>query len=113
VIRRGEIYLYDGDPVVGNEQGGRRPGVVVSGDPFNDIAGRHIVLVVPVTRRIRGWPTHVLVKSGTGGLEVDSYAMTEQLRAISPRRLARRLGSVDAATMSSITGALRGILALD
>jgi mRNA interferase MazF len=113
VIRRGEVYLYDGDPVVGNEQGGRRPGVIVSGDPFNDVAGHHIVLVVPVTRRNRNWPTHVLVKAGTAGLDADSFAMTEQLRAISPRRLGRRLGCVDAVTLSSIAGSMRGILALD
>lgn len=124
MIRRGEVYLYDGDPVVGNEQGGstgcnprwsrgRRPGVVVSGDPFNEIAGRHIVLIVPLTRRTRHWSTHVPIKAGTAGLDTASYAMTEQVRAVSPHRLGRKLGVVDTVTLASIGEALRGIFALD
>lgn len=113
MIRRGEVYLYDGDPVVGNEQGGRRPGAVVSGDPFNDIAGHHIVLIVPITRRTRHWSTHIPIKAGTAGLDADSYAMVEQVRAISPQRLGRKLGSLDTTTLASISETLRVIFGLD
>lgn len=79
-------------PTVGREQNGRRPGVIVSGEAYT-MTVNALVLAVPVTSRDRGWPNHVGLH-GTHGLAVASWAMTEQVRAISRDRLVTRAGIV-------------------
>lgn len=64
--RRGEVWDIDFDPIVGHEQGGRRPGLIVSVDPFN--AGPStLVFAVPMTRTDRGVPAHVPVSPPKAG----------------------------------------------
>ncbi|HEY3999133.1 MAG TPA: type II toxin-antitoxin system PemK/MazF family toxin [Candidatus Xenobia bacterium] len=64
---RGEIWLADMDPVRGHEQGGRRPVLVVSVDPFNQ-GPAGLVIVLPMTSRARGIPSHGVVEPPEGGL---------------------------------------------
>ncbi len=98
----GEILLADLNPASGHEQGGRRPVVVVSDRRYAAIPG--LFLAVPLTSTDRGLPHHVLIPSDKStGLERISYAMTEQIRALSYRRIDRKLGSTDAVAREEIS----------
>src|ERR1700748_645066 len=94
-LRRGEIYLTDPDPVVGHEQGGRRPFLVISVDPMNR-SSADLVIAVPLTTTDHGSTLHVRIEPPTGGLERVSFAMPEMVRSMSTQRLRRRLGRVSA-----------------
>lgn len=93
----GSVVWVDLDPVEGREQGGRRPFLVIAG-------ARHLQLVdplvvgLPVTTADRGWPNHVRLHGQTG-LDRPSWAMTEQPRTISRRRVGAVAGSVTPATL--------------
>ena len=112
VCERGDVLLTVLDPVVGNEQGKARPCVVVSNDARHaSIAqtGRGVITVVPLTGNAdRILAFHALVRpTSANGLARPSKAQAEQVRSISPRRVLRRLGSVDRETMAAIDEALR------
>jgi len=109
-LRRGSVLWAAPDPTIGVEQAGRRPFVVVASNDYLEQV-THLALVVPVTTTHRSWPNHVLL-GGRTGLEGDSYAMTEQVRAISRRRIVKVAGAVDDATMRRIDVWLRDFLAL-
>ncbi|HLU75686.1 MAG TPA: type II toxin-antitoxin system PemK/MazF family toxin [Nonomuraea sp.] len=84
-LTRGEIWFTDfGDPA-GREQGYPRPALIVSNDNLNR-SRLGLVLAVPLTTRERGYPTHVRVSRDGTGLTKPSWAMVEQIRAISPAR---------------------------
>ncbi|MEZ5080400.1 MAG: type II toxin-antitoxin system PemK/MazF family toxin [Thermoleophilia bacterium] len=99
-VRAGDVWWVDFDPVAGREQGSRRPAVVVASEEYL-ASVTHLVLVVPVTTRDRGWPNHVPLDE-RAGLGRPSFAMTEQPRAISRERLLDAAGRVDEATTGSI-----------
>lgn len=109
--RRGEVWNVALDPVVGHEQGGYRPALVVSSDLLHAIPSR-LVIVIPITGRDRGVRSHVPIVPPEGGLGQPSRAMTEQIRAISARRLGRRLGQVGPATMEAVMARVRLFLDL-
>jgi mRNA interferase MazF len=93
-LTSGDILLCDLNPVAGREQGGVRPVVVVSQDRYSVIPG--LLLAVPLTSRSRKLEHHIEIPADdTTGLKQVSYAMTEQLRAVSIERAGRRLGKVD------------------
>lgn len=83
----GAVHWAEPDPRTGREQGGRRPVLVVASRSFLTVVDT-LAIVVPVTSVDRGWPNHVLLQ----GLGAPSFAMTEQLRAISRSRLHGRVG---------------------
>src|SRR5262249_57827983 len=84
--QRGEVWLADLDPSFGHEQGGRRPALVVSVDPFNaGLSG--LVVVLPITSRIRPLPLHVPVDPPEGGLRRSSAILCDAIRSIDRRRL--------------------------
>ena len=115
-MRRGEVRLVDLDPVRGSEASKRRPAVVVSNDQANAVAerlGRGVVTVVPVTSNTtRVFPFQVLLTAGETGLDVDSKAQAEQVRAVSVDRLGPALGSVSLAATAALDDALRLHLSL-
>ena len=85
-IMRGEIYIADLDPVVGSEQGGERPVLVIQ----NNLGNKHspTVIVLAITSRFhkkRNLPTHVPIESGD--LSKDSIALAEQVRTMDTSRL--------------------------
>lgn len=90
----GAVVWADLDPVVGREQGGRRPHLVVSSQDHLDTVTM-LVTVVPVTSTDRGWPNHVRLVGDTG-LSARSYAMTEQVRTIARERVRALSGAVTA-----------------
>lgn len=108
---RGEVWDVDLNPVVGHDQRGRRPALVVSVDELNH-SPRGLVAVLPLTSKDRGFPTHVPVAEPEGGLTVHSVVMADQIRTISTSRLISRRGSVTPETMAQVEFALRFVLGL-
>lgn len=107
-MRQGEIWFADLEPTKGSEQTGRRPVVIVSGNTLNEAL--QIVIVVPVTSKIKSYPTCVLLrKSRTNGLKKDGEAIPFQIRTLTKKRLMKRIGSV---TNEDLRGILKGLFAV-
>ena len=111
VPRRGEVWDIDFDPVVGHEQGGRRPGLIISADAFNAGPGE-LVFAIPITRTQRHVRAHVPIGPPEGGLSAPSVILCDALRSISRRRLVRRRGQVGPATLIEVDYRLRVLLGL-
>jgi mRNA interferase MazF len=109
LVRRGEIWDVDLDPVVGHEQGGRRPALVVSTDYLHTIPSE-LVTILPLTTRNRGIRAHVHLVPPEGGLNVSSVILTEQIRTVSRLRLRKRRGAVSTETMAAVDERLRYFL---
>ena len=105
-VFKGEIYLADLSPVVGSEQGGVRPVIVVQ----NNIGNRYstTVIISAITSRLNKakLPTHVEIEGSSFGLAKNSVVLCEQVRTIDKRRLKMKLGAVDDITMKKIDRAL-------
>jgi mRNA interferase MazF len=101
-LTSGDVLLCDLNPVAGREEGGIRPVVVVSHHRYAVIPG--LFLAVPLTSRDRGLDHHVGVPADDRtGLTRVSYAMTEQVRAVSDQRARRQLGKVSSETLTAIS----------
>lgn len=105
-VHRGEIYYADLSPVVGSEQGGIRPVLIVQ----NDVGNRHspTVIAAAITSRHdkAKLPTHIAVGGGECGLAKDSIVLLEQIRTLDKRRLRERMGRVDGAVMEQVDAAI-------
>lgn len=112
-VRRGDIFLVDLSPVVGTEQAGIRPALVIQIDRAN-VASPHTV-IVPFTTRIKDarLPSHVRIPAGVGGLAEESVLLCEQIRVIDKRRLVRKMGSVGEEQLSEVGTAVKVILGLE
>lgn len=108
---RGEVWWVGLSPARGRGQGGRRPGLVVSVDEFNQ-GPADLVVLVPLTTKRKGVPFHVEISPPEGGVDRLSYVKCEDLRTVSKARLAERLGSVDVATVAQVEDRLRILLGL-
>jgi len=106
IIKRGDIFYADLSPVIGSEQGGVRPVLVVQ----NDIGNRYspTIIVVAITSQINKakLPTHVEIKSSDYGLPKDSVLLLEQIRTIDKRRLEEKIGHVTEDIMDKVNEAL-------
>ncbi len=102
IFKRGEIYYADLSPVIGSEQGGIRPVLIIQNDVGNKYSPT--VIVCAVTSRITKakLPTHVEIPAGKFGLSKDSVVLLEQMRTLDKRRLQERVGEVDAQAMRKI-----------
>ena len=107
MVLRGEIYRADLNPVIGSEQGGRRPVLVVQNDVGNKYSPT--VIVAAITSRISKarLPTHIEVLAQECGLEKDSVILAEQLRTIDKRRLMERLGVISPEGLRRVNEALQ------
>ena len=105
-IKRGELYYADLSPVVGSEQGGVRPVLVVQNDVGNKYSPT--VIAAAVTSKINKakLPTHIELPSDTFGLQKDSVILLEQIRTLDKRRLKERIGELSVATMSRVDRAI-------
>ena len=105
-IKRGELYYADLSPVVGSEQGGVRPVLVVQ----NDIGNKYspTVIAVAVTSKLTKakLPTHIEIAGHSFGLQRDSVILLEQIRTLDKRRLKERIGALPENTMRKVDGAL-------
>lgn len=103
---RGDIYFADLSPVIGSEQGGFRPVLVIQ----NDIGNKYspTVIVSAITSQIQKarLPTHVELPAHLSGLERDSVVLTEQVRTIDKKRLRRRVSRLDDEVMAKVDEAL-------
>lgn len=102
-MRRGEVYDARLDPIEGSEQAGIRPVIIVSRDAIN--ANSSLVVAVPCTtyrppKRI--YPSQVLIFASDGGLNRDTVALGEQIRAVSKSRLGRFWGSLSNTTLAQL-----------
>jgi mRNA interferase MazF len=111
-MKRGEIWLVQFNPVVGHEQAGQRPALILSADAFN-ASPADLVTVVPLTTKPRKLPSRVRIAAPEGGLRAESWAICEQVRTVSKRRLTSRWGSVAPATMRAVSTVVRMLLDLD
>ena len=105
MIRRGDVYLVQLDPVVGSEVGKTRPAVVLQ----NDLANRSspTVTVIPVSSKAdRVFPFQVRIPPEEGGLERESKALCEQIRTVARTRLVQYLGHLPAERLGEIRAAL-------
>ena len=105
-VKRGDIYFADLSPVVGSEQGGMRPVLIVQ----NDTGNRHSPTVIAAaitsqTGKAR-LPTHISVDAPSCGLSRDSIVLLEQIRTIDKSRLRERMGRLDDETMTKVDNAI-------
>jgi len=108
---RGELWLVDLDPIRGHEQGGKRPALVVSVDPLNH-GPAELVILLPLTTRPKGVPSHVMVRPPEGGVRQVSYIKCEDVRSVSKERMSSRWGAVAPATLTAVEERLRLLLGL-
>ena len=106
MVRRGEIYYADLSPVVGSEQGGVRPVLIVQNDVGNKHSPTVIAAAITSQREKAKLPTHIELRAASCGLSRDSVVLLEQIRTIDKRRLKERMGELDAPAMSQVTNAL-------
>ncbi len=106
IVKKGDIFFADLSPVIGSEQGGVRPVLVVQ----NDIGNKYspTVIVAAVTSQINKakLPTHVEIGALGHGLNKDSVVLLEQLRTIDKKRLKEKIGKVDTDIISEVNEAL-------
>lgn len=105
-VRRGDIFYADLSPVVGSEQGGLRPVLIIQ----NDVGNRYspTVIAAAITSRMgkTRLPTHIDIYAERAGLARDSVILLEQIRTLDKRRLKERLGHLDDGVMSRVNAAI-------
>ena len=104
-IMRGDLFSACLDPVVGSEQGGIRPVLVVQNDVGNRYSPTVIVLAVTGQVNKNRLPTHVPIPAGTNGLAKDSVVLAEQIRTLDKRRLRENIGSLKPEEMQKVSQA--------
>jgi len=111
-LRTGDVWLANLDPVVGSEQAGRRPVLIVSG-PLHLGLPHGVVFAVPITSRDRGLRHQVPITSAASGLsKLPSFTRPEDTRAMAHQRLERRIGTVTPGELSAVRRILRAFLDL-
>ena len=105
-IKRGDIYYADLSPVVGSEQGGVRPVLIVQNDVGNRYSPTVIAAAITSQHDKAKLPTHIQVPSTDSGLTRDSIVLLEQIRTIDKKRLKERMGRLDDTSMAEIDTAL-------
>jgi len=105
-VRRGDIVYANLNPVIGSEQGGTRPVLVLQNDIGNRFSPTTIVAAITSKIRKAKLPTHVELKAGHYGLEKDSVVLLEQLRTIDKRRLKESIAHLDEKTMEKVNHGL-------
>jgi len=107
MIMRGDLFSACLDPVVGSEQGGVRPVLIVQNDVGNRYSPTVIVLAVTGQINKNRLPTHVSVPAGDTGLQKDSVVLAEQIRTLDKRRLREKIGSLHPEVMEKVSEAMR------
>ena len=105
-IKRGDIYYADLSPVVGSEQGGVRPVLIVQNDVGNKFSPTVIAAAITSQKYKTNLPTHIQVHANDCGLAKDSIVLLEQVRTLDKRRLRERMGNLAPDDMNRINRAL-------
>ena len=106
IVKKGDLYFADLSPVVGSEQGGVRPVLVVQNDVGNKYSPTIIVAAVTSQTGNAKLPTHVELQATQGGLSKNSVVLLEQLRPIDKQRLKERIGSLSSEKLPVVDEAL-------
>ena len=106
IIKRGDIYYADLSPVIGSEQGGVRPVLIVQNNVGNRFSPTVIAAAITSQQSKAKLPTHIPLYSGTSGLTKDSVVLLEQVRTIDKRRLKEKIGHIDDSVMARVDSAL-------
>lgn len=105
-VKRGDIYYADLSPVVGSEQGGLRPVLIIQ----NDVGNRYspTVIAAAITSRMgkSKLPTHIDIHADKVGLTKDSVVLLEQIRTLDKRRLKEKMGHLDDSMMNAVNNAI-------
>ncbi len=105
-VKRGDIYYADLSPVVGSEQGGMRPVLIIQ----NDVGNRYspTVIAAAITSRMgkTRLPTHIDVYADKVGLTKDSVILLEQVRTLDKKRLGEKMGHLDEEMMTAVNNAI-------
>ena len=107
MIKRGELYYADLSPVVGSEQGGIRPVLVVQNDVGNKYSPTVIAAAVTSKLNKARLPTHIELDASLYGLNKDSVVLLEQIRTLDKRRLKERIGALPVGVMQRVDDALK------
>ncbi|MEA4882689.1 MAG: type II toxin-antitoxin system PemK/MazF family toxin [Clostridia bacterium] len=111
-VKRGDVFYADLNPVIGSEQGGIRPVLILQNDIGNYYSPTTIVAAVTSRIKRAKLPTHVELPAGEGALTVDSVILMEQLRTIDKARLRDRICRLDDETMKRVVRAVEISLGL-
>lgn len=113
IVHRGDIYYADLSPVVGSEQGGIRPVLIVQNDVGNRFSPTVIAAAITSQKDKAKLPTHIQLRSEGSGLARDSIVLLEQIRTLDKRRLKEHMGRLDEQSMLRIDQALQISFGLD
>lgn len=105
-LKRGDIYYADLSPVVGSEQGGVRPVLIVQNDIGNKYSPTVIAAAITSQRDKAKLPTHIEVEAQQCGLAKNSVVLLEQIRTIDKKRLKEKMGKLDHESMNAVDRAL-------
>lgn len=106
VVKRGDIYYADLSPVVGSEQGGVRPVLIIQNDVGNKYSPTVIATAITAQLNKAKMPTHIELDAGGYGLSKDSVVLAEQIRTIDKKRLKEKIGHLDDGLMNRVNHAI-------
>ncbi|MBY0099558.1 type II toxin-antitoxin system endoribonuclease NdoA [Mesobacillus maritimus] len=112
IVKRGDVYFADLSPVVGSEQGGVRPVLVIQNDIGNRFSPTVIVAAITAQIQKAKLPTHVEIDAKRYGFERDSVLLLEQIRTIDKQRLTDKITHLDDEMMEKVDEALQVSLGL-
>jgi len=106
LVKRGDLFYADLSPVVGSEQGGTRPVLIIQNDVGNKYSPTIIAAAITSQLTKAKLPTHIEVKKGCYGLNKDSVILLEQIRTLDKRRLKEKIGELDASAILNVDKAI-------
>ena len=112
-LQRGEIFLANLEPIIGSEQGGIRPVLIIQNEISNKYSPVTIIAAITSRNFEKDYPTNVFISKKESGLEKDSTIMLNQLRTIDKNRIIKRIGSLDNFIMKRVNMALKISLELN
>ncbi|MFB9276121.1 type II toxin-antitoxin system PemK/MazF family toxin [Cohnella cellulosilytica] len=107
IVKRGDVFYADLSPVVGSEQGGVRPVLIIQNDIGNRFSPTVIIAAITAQIQKAKLPTHVEIEAKTHGMERDSVILLEQIRTIDKQRLTDKITHLDDETMNKVNDALQ------
>ncbi len=111
-VKRGEVFYADLSPVVGSEQGGTRPVLIIQNDVGNRYSPTVIAAAITSRQDKNKMPTHIGIKGASCGLAKDSVVLLEQMRTLDKRRLREKTGRIDPADQRRVDEAINVSLGL-
>lgn len=105
-IKRGDIFYADLSPVIGSEQGGVRPVLIVQNNIGNKFSPTVIAAAITSQKSKTNLPTHIKLQAEVSGLSKDSVVLLEQIRTIDKKRLKERMGCINPISMNQVNQAL-------